>query len=70
MAVLYILVNLLNDVTLSNLNSLSGDLKLWSVIFKTFYFITLWTVIFKTFLLREFLQHIISANRKIKLFLF
>jgi hypothetical protein len=57
MAVLYILVNLLNDVTLSNLNSLSGDLKLWSVIFKTF-------------LLRAFLQHIISANRKIKLFLF
>ena len=41
MAVLYVLVNLLNDVTLSELNSLSGDLKLWSVIFKTFYFITL-----------------------------
>ena len=70
MAVLYVLVNLLNDVTLSELNSLSGDLKLWSVIFKTFYFITLWTVIFKTFLLRAFLQHIISANRNIKLFLF
>jgi hypothetical protein len=57
MAVLYVLMNLLNDVTLSNLNSLSGDLKLWSVIFKTF-------------LLRAFLHHIISANRKIKLFLF
>jgi hypothetical protein len=57
LAVLYVLVNLLNDVTLSKLNSLSGDIGLW-------------TVIFKTYLLRAFLQHIISANRKIKLFLF
>ena len=56
MAVLYVLVTLLNEVTLFKPNLFSGDIELW-------------TVIFKTYLFRVFLQHIISANRKIRQFL-
>ena len=55
MAFLYVLENLLNDVTLSKLNSLSGDFKLW-------------TVIFKSFLLLWFLQHMLCTHSFILLF--